>query len=386
MFSLADFGTMIADRVRIDAHAAALRRVVTPTSVVLDIGAGTGIMSLLACQAGARRVYAVEPSGAVQILIAAARDNGFADRIVVLQQRSTEVTLPERADVIVSDLRGVLPPYGSHFADIADARQRLLAPEGRLLPTRDTLWLAVVSAPETFERGRAPWKSAPEGLDLRSALPFVDNTIAKCRARSDQMLCQPVAWASLHYPTLAGRAVRGSGDCAIEKDGVAHGLLVWFDTELIDGIGYSNAPGAPDGIYGQIFFTWPEPVALQPGDRVAVELRADPIGPDYLWTWATEIHGGAPGAASVTRFRQSSFKSSPPSKASLRGREPGFVPQLSPAGIEALEVLEGMRAGRTVGQLSRQLLAAHPQRFPSLDDAHGFVAEIAERYGTPPRL
>ena len=71
------------------------------------------------------------------VLAASARDNGFADRIVVLQQRSTEVTLPERADVIVSDLRGVLPPYATHFADILDARRRLLAPAGRLLPMRD---------------------------------------------------------------------------------------------------------------------------------------------------------------------------------------------------------------------------------------------------------
>jgi protein arginine N-methyltransferase 1 len=386
MFSLADFGGMIADRVRIDAHAAALRRVVTPTSVVLDIGAGTGIMSLLACKAGARRVYAVEPSGAVQILAAAARDNGFADRVVVLQQRSTDVTLPERADVIISDLRGVLPPYGSHFADIEDARRRLLAPGGRLLPTRDILCLAVISAPDAFERARDVWRSAPQGLDLRSALPFVDNTIAKCRARSDQLLCRPVTWASVHYPSLAGRAVRGSGDCAITRDERAHGLLVWFDTELVDGIGYSNAPGAADGIYGQIFFTWPEAVALRAGDRVAFEVRADPIGSDYLWTWATEINrGSGAAAAAVTRFRQSTFNSSPPSRESLSRRGPAFAPGLSPGGIETLEVLEGMRAGRTIGELSRQLLAAHPQRFPSPDHAHGFVAEIVERYGSARR-
>ena len=58
MYSLADYGTMIADRVRLDAHAEALRRVVTPASIVLDVGAGTGVMSLLACKFGARRVYA----------------------------------------------------------------------------------------------------------------------------------------------------------------------------------------------------------------------------------------------------------------------------------------------------------------------------------------
>jgi len=373
MFNLNDFGSMIADRGRLAAHAAALARVVTPTSVVVDIGAGTGIMSLLACKAGARRVYAVEPSAAVSILADSARDNGFADRIVVLQQRSTDVTLPERADVIVSDLRGVLPPYATHFSDIIDARRRLLAPAGRLLPMRDCLWAEAVSAADAFERRRRIWQSAPHGLDLRAALPFVDNELDKYRARPDQALSEPMRWAVLDYPTLTDLAVRGGGSLTITSAGVGHGLLVWFDAELVEGIGYSSAPGAPDGIYGQMFFSWPQAVPLQVGDRVAFELRADPIGADYLWTWTTQI--------GASRFRQSTFKSFPPSQNSLRKRASTFAPALSAAGGEALQVLEGMRAGRTIGDIAAQLLAAHPTRFPSLDHAHGFVAELAQRYG-----
>ena len=381
MYSLIDFGRMIGDRARLDAYAAALRRVVRPDSTVLDIGAGTGIMSLLACQAGARRVYAVEPSGAVQILVDAARDNGFADRVVVLQQRSTEVTLPERADVIVSDLRGVLPPHATHFADLVDARRRLLSPAGRLLPTSDSLWLAVISAPEAFERRRSVWQSDPHGLTLRSAQRFIDNELEKYRAGPDQLLCEPVLWANLDYPTLTDPAVRSSGTCVITKGGLAHGLLAWFDTVLVEGIGYSNAPGGPVDIYGQILFSWPEEVTLQVGDRVAFSLRADPIGSDYLWTWTTEVGRRDGDSTAVTRFRQSTFKAFKPSRDSLRKRTSTFAPALSAAGAEALQVLEGMQAGRTIGEIAGHLLAAHPDRFPSLDHAHGFVAELAQRYG-----
>ncbi|MDH3444335.1 MAG: 50S ribosomal protein L11 methyltransferase, partial [Deltaproteobacteria bacterium] len=56
MYSIFDYGSMIADHVRMDAYARALRRAVTADSVVLDIGTGTGIFALLACQFGARRV------------------------------------------------------------------------------------------------------------------------------------------------------------------------------------------------------------------------------------------------------------------------------------------------------------------------------------------
>ena len=381
IYSLSDFGKMIGDRARLDSYAAALRRVVTPDSIVLDIGAGTGIMSLLACKAGARRVYAVEPSGAVQILIDAARDNGFADRVVVLQQRSTEVTLPERADVIVSDLRGVLPPHATHFADLVDARRRLLAPAGRLLPTSDSLWLAVISAPEAFARRRSVWQSDPHGLTLRSARRFIDNELEKYRAGPDQLLCEPVRWANLDYPTLTDPAVRGSGTCVITKGGLAHGLLAWFDTVLVEGTGYSNAPGTPVHIYGQILLSWPDEVALQVGDRIAFEVRADPIGSDHVWTWTTEIGRRDGDSTTVRRFQQSTFKAFQPSRDSLRKRTSTFAPALSAAGAEALKVLEGMQAGRTIGEIARQLLAAHPDRFPSLDHAHGFVAELAQRYG-----
>jgi protein arginine N-methyltransferase 1 len=377
MFSLAEFGRMIADRARLDAHAEALRRVVTPTSVVLDLGAGTGIMSLLACQAGARRVYAIEPSPMVHVLADAARDNGCAERVVVLERRSSDVTLPERADVIVSDLRGVLPPYGTHFADLVDARARLLAPGGRLLPARDTMWAAVASAPEAFEERHAVWRSAPHGLDLRATERFVDHVVEKHRAPPERLLTAPIPWASLDYATLVERAVRGSGLASVTRPGVGHGLVVWFDAELVEGVGYSNAPGAA-GIYGQILFPWPEAVPLEVGDQVSFELRADPVGDDYVWTWTSAIERRGAGHAS---FRQSTFNGVPRGRESLRRRAATHAPALSASGADALAALEGIRAGSTVGEIAARLHAERPGRFASLEHAHGFVADLVERFG-----
>ncbi len=380
MYSLAAFGNMLTSQVRMDAYIEALRRTVTPTSVVIDLGSGTGIWSLLACRVGARRVYAIEASPAIQILVAAARDNGVSDRIVVLQRRSTEVSLPERADVMVSDLRGILPPWESHFADIVDARRRLLAPHGKMIPDTDTLKLAVVSAPEAVEAARRPWLSAPLDLDLRSALPYVDSTLVKYRAQPDQLLSAPATWARLHYPTLVARGVRGTGSCRIERDGTAHGLLAWFDTELVDGVGFSNAPGAPDGIYGQLLFPWPEALTVHEGDTVAFDVRADTIASQVLWTWSTEVRTAEVPATAVRSFRQSTFQSLPIERESLRRRAPEFVPTLSTMGVVALQVLEGLRGQRSIGELAREMLASNPEYFRTLDDAHGFVAELSQRY------
>ena len=74
---------MIADRGRMDPYAFALKAVINPDSVVLDIGAATGIHALLACKFGARKVFAVEASDAIHLARDLARENGFEDRIQV---------------------------------------------------------------------------------------------------------------------------------------------------------------------------------------------------------------------------------------------------------------------------------------------------------------
>ena len=85
MYSIHDYGDMIADRGRTDAYARALQARVTPESVVLDIGAASGILTLLACQAGARKVYAVEPDGIIQVAREVVAANGYADHVEFIQ-------------------------------------------------------------------------------------------------------------------------------------------------------------------------------------------------------------------------------------------------------------------------------------------------------------
>src|SRR3954447_10840075 len=118
MYSLHGYGEMIKDARRIELYAQALRRATHPGCVVLDLGTGPGIFALLACQYGAGRVYAVEPADVIQVAREIARANGFEGRIIFFQDRSTRVELPEKADVIVSDLRGVLPHFENHLSAI----------------------------------------------------------------------------------------------------------------------------------------------------------------------------------------------------------------------------------------------------------------------------
>jgi hypothetical protein len=112
MYSLQGYGNMIADAVRTDAYAAALRDAVRPGSVVVDIGTGPGLFAILACRFGARRVIAIESGDIIEVARRVALANGCADRIEFVHADSRSVEIGERADVVVADLHGVLPYFG----------------------------------------------------------------------------------------------------------------------------------------------------------------------------------------------------------------------------------------------------------------------------------
>ena len=309
MYSLHFYGQMIADARRMETYVAALRKTVRSDSVVMDLGCGPGVLALIACKLGARRVYAVEPENVIGLAREAAAANGFADRIEFFENVSTEIVLPEPANIIVSDLRGVLPWFQQHIPSIIDARQRLLAPGGVLIPQRDVLWAAVVEAPKQYEELVGPWQSDEFGLDLTAGRRLITNTWRKTRLTPEQFLTEPVSWSTVDYYEVDSPDTSAEISWGASRNGTAHGIAVWFDSELAEGIGFSNYPAAPRLIYGTGLFPFPEPVQVCEGDRIKSRLAADFVKNDYVWRWDTDFP--------KTSFKQSTFHGVPLTRAVL---------------------------------------------------------------------
>ena len=301
---------MIADAPRMDAYTAALRQTVKPDSVVMDLGCGPGVFALLACKLGARRVYAVEPNNVIGLAREAAVANGFADRIQFFEKLSTEITLDEPATIIISDLRGVLPWFQQHIPSIIDARKRLLARGGTLIPRRDILWAAVVEAPDQYEELVAPWENNRFELDLSCWKRLITNTWRKTRIRPEQLLVEPVCWTTIDYHEVDSPDVQAEISWRVARKGTAHGVAVWFDSELVDGIGFSNHPGAPELIYGNGFFPFSQPVEVMENDRIKLRLEAKMVVDDYVWRWDTDFPN--------TSFKQSTFFGVPLSPSAIK--------------------------------------------------------------------
>ena len=379
MYSINAYGDMITNGVRMDAYVRALRQAVKPGHVVLDIGTGTGIFALLACRMGARRVYAIEPSNAIDVAREIAQANGCADAIEFIQGLSTEVTLPERADVIVSDLHGALPFCDRHLFSIADARRRFLAAGGTLIPRSDVLWATCIEAPDQHAGIVLPWSDSAFGLDMRAALKLVTNQWGRASVKPGQLLAAPVCLGTLDYATVESPAFASTVRAVVSRSGAGHGICAWFDSTLAEGITFSNAPGAPDLIYGKAFFPWPEPVALEAGDAVTMSLRADPDGAEYLMGWDTRIEARGATRAKA-EFRQSSFFGEPLSPARLRKLSPDHVPALNDEGRIDQLGLALMAEGRPLGEIARRLAQSFPARFARWEDALTRMGELATRY------
>jgi protein arginine N-methyltransferase 1 len=380
-YSLAGYGEMIADQVRMEAYDKALRHTVKPDSVVLDIGTGTGIFALLACRYGARKVYAIEPSECIEVARKMASANGYCDRIVFIQDLSTRVKLPEPADVIISDLRGVLPVFQHHFASIADARRRFLALGGAIIPRQDTLWAALLSAPDVYNKNVADfYENNRHDFNLKAAMQHLTNSWVKVsKITPEQLFVLPQQWATLDYTAIESTDLSGELTWTAEKTRTVHGLCLWFDAMLTDGIRFSNAPGEQTTIYGQAFFPWSTPLDLKVGDKITIALKANLVGEDYLWRWDTCVFAAETGQLKAS-FKQSTFYSTPLSPAQLRKSSDKFVPALNEEGQIDHFILEKMKAGTPLGEIARQASSQFPQRFPKWQQALTHVGELSQKY------
>jgi type I protein arginine methyltransferase len=377
MYTLRDYGDMIADRERFQAYSEALCNALRPNDVVLEIGCGPGLLALMAGRAGARKVYAIESEEIVHHARDLAIANGLADRVEFLHGDSRNLRIPEPANIIISDLRGSLPFFDHAVTAVEDARQRFLAPGGIMIPRRDLLKAAIVDATEYYSHLTSPWRGSASGIDLSRSLALVLNECYTTYFKTGQLLTEPRSWCVLDYQ--AGAAANAAGDLCFQtvSAGTAHGVCMWFETELADGIGFSTGPSDRRGVYGQRFFPWLQAVSVEAGQKIHVSLRADLVGDEYVWQWETRICG----SDSIARhFQQSTFQGANFTPESLRRRAADFVPSLSEEGQADRWLLQAMDGKTSLQQMAQAAAQRFPAIFPRWEKALHRAAELARQF------
>ena len=271
-----DYYDMMSDPVRMAAYQEAIASVVRPGDVVVDLGAGLGILSLLAARAGARRVYAIEKGDAIELAREVARLSRLDDRIEFIAESSLTCRLPERADVLVSETLGSFAIDENTLEFTIDARRRLLAPGARLLPSRLQLFIA----PAEHERGHERltfWRNVA-GFDYAPAIAEILGRMSLAEVDQAALLATGQRVADIDLARVESPEVAASLRFEIERGGTIHGLAGWFEARLSTSVSISTSPADPPTHWKQAFFPFREPVRVVPGDVLTVQFRMGPRG------------------------------------------------------------------------------------------------------------
>jgi SAM-dependent methyltransferase len=273
--------SLLADELRTNAFREAIARSVKPGDVVLDIGCGSGVLSFFACEAGAKRVYAIDRGGMAGVAQFLARHLGFDDRITVLRDESTSVELPELADVLITETLGVAGLDETILGSIVDARERLLRPNAIIVPQRLALSIVPVEMPEAHARYVGWWSEPRYGFDLRSMRGFASNSVLFLNVPLEAHIANAASIIDIDLRTETSTLVRGRSRFTASRDCIVHGFGVWFTATLVDGISLTNIePGATH--WAQAFFPLEHPIALQRDAMVDVDLESED---GHTWRW-----------------------------------------------------------------------------------------------------
>jgi SAM-dependent methyltransferase len=274
------------DDVKVDRYRRALVEVVRPGDTVLDLGSGTGLLGMLAVEAGAGRVLAVENGAISTVTAEVVERNHLDERIEVRQGLSTTLDLDEPVDVVVGDQIGGFVFSAGVLRFYADASRRLLRPEGTFVPGSFDLLLAPVQH-QASRDAIDGWASAPFGYDLGPFHERAQNLVRYVVLDEDSLLGTPQACGTV--AAHDDRRFRATLDTHVTTDGRLDGVAGMFVGHLSPSVTLSNVPGHPDRLQHrwQDLFPLGRGIDVVAGDRVEAEVVVNPVS--YLTSWSIRV-------------------------------------------------------------------------------------------------
>ena len=319
----------------------------------------------------------MEPTAAIEVARKVAADNQLT-QVECLQARAEALQLDTRVDVIVSVFTGNFLLTEDLLPSLFHARDRFLAPGGRMIPDRGRMEVVPVSAPAYYRKHIEAWGSFPETC-AEQGLPELDYAAMRAYAANcmyydtakhlaTEQLATPVALMELDFMTASKAECDSQLDVTIEQDGLCHGWVGWFQMRLGDEWLSTSGDPAPTH-WCPVFLPLEEPIEVKAGEQLNFALKRAEFGE---WTWTT-THAGH-------KQRQSTFLSQPLTPAQMLKASENYQPALSERGQAVQWLLSRMDGSTAAGELAKQVRKEFPQQFATNAEALQQVRELAERF------
>lgn len=283
--------SLIADRVRNAAFERALAAVIKPgETVVADIGAGTGLLGLMAAKLGAREVYLYEVEEVASVAAKVLKANRVRN-CHLMPCHSMEMQDPPRVDVVVSETLGNYAFEENIIETLNDARRRYLKPGGVTIPSRITQAVAPVIV-DRLHKELCVWEET--GFDLSLAQTMSLNNIYVRTLKPAELLddgASAKTWDAVDFSRHNTSTRKGEVTWRLTEPATVYGFATWWTAQLAGGVELSTAPGAPATHWEQLYFPVLTPIKARAGDTVGISLRSRSSmaeGTHVAWT-ATHI-------------------------------------------------------------------------------------------------
>ncbi|XP_014671460.1 PREDICTED: protein arginine N-methyltransferase 6-like isoform X1 [Priapulus caudatus] len=245
---------MIADSVRTSAYRTAIlknyRQLYKKT--VIDVGAGTGILSIFCVQAGAKHVYAVEASDMARQIEKLAAANNMQHRITVLHGKLEDMNLPESVDCIVSEWMGHSLLYESMLESVLYARDHWLKPGGIILPDHAQLFMAPIADADHLPPRLSFWDTVPQDM-YKINMASMRTYAEQCLMSRPHVMEVPGYWLQSHPQKLCDidlytvttadlKTIEASFEFSCFGSTDINGFVVWFSVRFPGHITLSTSP------------------------------------------------------------------------------------------------------------------------------------------------
>ncbi|RNA31812.1 arginine N-methyltransferase [Brachionus plicatilis] len=232
---------MLRDKPRVTKYRDAIMKSknLFKDKVVLDVGSGTGILSIFSAQAGAKHVYAIEACrGIAELSKSIIKDNGMDDKITVLNEEVEKLDLPvKEVDIIVSEWMGFYLVHESMLSSVLFARERWLKKDtGLMYPSLAYLYVCPVEMTRYLNENLSYWSSF-YNINYQSMSKvyrevFLSKPIVEI-IKSDQMIDEEQILASFDLKNVNIKDLESIQEYNLEfsarKDCTLHGFAFWFD-------------------------------------------------------------------------------------------------------------------------------------------------------------
>lgn len=265
---------LLSDSIRTRTYQRAIEANVKEGDIVIDVGTGTGILALFAAKAGAKRVYAIEPTGIIDLAKQIAKKNYLDGQIEFIKAKAEEADIPEQVDCIVSEWLGVFAVQENMLPSVASMRDRFLKPKGKMLPETVNLFLSLVEDRKLYDEKIGRWEKQVYGLDYTDFASCQANDIHISTFAPDNFLSAPIKIINIDMKHTKNSNFKVRKRFKIVRNGICHGLAGWFQAVFPDGIVLDTGPDHPLTEWWQSFFPIAEPVQVNMGEEVIVSFAA----------------------------------------------------------------------------------------------------------------